>query len=220
MPLDTLENTLAHEMSDLLNAETQFAKALQQVAKAATSASVQQLAQEHHAETLQQIETLKQAFTVIGQKPERVVCKAAQGIVEENTSTLKEEKPKGALKDIALIGGSLRVEHYEIAGYSAAIAIAKALGQREVTQLLTRILKQEQATAKKLEGAALPLLQAARADAPTASSSAPTAPSSRALKATSNGVAKTGAAKKTPTVRKSSAAKKVGGTGKLRSAKK
>ena len=37
MPLDTLHNALLHEMSDLLSAEKQIAKALQQVAKAATS---------------------------------------------------------------------------------------------------------------------------------------------------------------------------------------
>src|SRR4028119_87852 len=106
MPLDTLENTLAHELSDLYSAEQQFAKALQQVVKAASSEAVRQMAQEHLEETKQQAENVKQALALLGQKPERgLVCKGAQGIVEENTSTLKEEKPKGALKDLALVGG-------------------------------------------------------------------------------------------------------------------
>ncbi|MBV9470293.1 MAG: DUF892 family protein, partial [Abitibacteriaceae bacterium] len=143
------------------------------------------------AETLQQIETLKQAFSVVGQKPERVTCKAAQGLVEENSSTLKEEKPKGAFKDIALVGGCLRVEHYEIAGYTAAIAVARALGQREVVQLLTQILKQEQATAKKLEAAAPPLLQAAKGN--ESISAQPASKSGGAKK--SGAAAKTGGAK-------------------------
>ncbi|HVF09546.1 MAG TPA: ferritin-like domain-containing protein [Abditibacteriaceae bacterium] len=163
MALDTLENTLKHELTDLLSAEKQFAKLLQQIAKAADSSEVKQLAEAHHAETLAQIDNLQTAFEVLGAKPERgKVCKAAQGLVEENTSTLKEEKPKGALKDVAILSGSLRVEHYEIAGYTSAIGTAKALGQRQVTQLLQANLKQEQAAAKKLQTAAPQFLKAAQ----------------------------------------------------------
>ncbi len=162
MPLDTLENMLAHEMADLLSAENQFAKVLQQVAKAADSDTVRQMALAHLEETKQHAENLKQAFTALGQKPEKgVVCKAAAGIVEENSSTLKEEKPKGALKDLALIGGSLRVEHYEIAGYTAALSIAKAVGSKAVVKLLQANLKQELETAKKLQAATPQFLQAA-----------------------------------------------------------
>jgi len=174
MPLDTLEDVLAHDLSDLLSAENQFSKALKQVIKAADSAEVKQMAEEHLQETEGQIENLKQAFATLGQKPEKgLVCKAAQGIVEENSSTLKEEKPKGAIKDLVLACGSLKIEHYEIAGYTAAIATAKALGQREVAQLLQANLKQEQATAKKLEaGAQQILLLAKGGTAPTATAGA------------------------------------------------
>ena len=164
MPLDTLENTLAHELSDLHSAKNQFAKALQQTVKNADSAAVKQMAQEHHAETLAQIENLKKAFVLLGQKPERgLVCKAAQGLVEEGSSTLKEEKPKGAIKDIILLGSSLRIEHYEIAGYTAAISLAKILGKRDVVALLQTNLKQGLATAKKLEVATTELLKSASA---------------------------------------------------------
>lgn len=129
-PLDKFENTLAHELSDWYSAENQFAKALQQTPKNADSAIVRQMALEHHAETLGQIENLKQAFVLLGKNPERgLVCKAAQGLVEEGSSTLKEEKPKGAIKNTVLWGSSLRIEHCEIAGYMAAIALAKSLGK-------------------------------------------------------------------------------------------
>jgi ferritin-like metal-binding protein YciE len=172
MPLDTLENVLAHELSDLLSAENQIAKALGQVAKAADSDQVRQMAEQHREETQQQIDNLKQAFSVLGQKPEKMVCKGAQGIVEENNTTLKEEKPKGALKDVALLAGSLRIEHYEVAGYTSAIATAKALGRREVVQLLQANLKQEKDTAKKVEAAASEILKSAGSGAQTASATA------------------------------------------------
>jgi len=165
MSLDTLDELLTHELSDLLSAENQFARALMQVARAANSAIVREMAEEHFAETQGQIDNLKQAFAALDEKPEKMVCKAAQGIVVENNSTLREEKPKGVVKDTVLIGGSLRIEHYEIAGYTSAIALAKALGKREVVQLLTLNLKQELATAKKLEQAA-PVILASAGDAP------------------------------------------------------
>jgi ferritin-like metal-binding protein YciE len=186
MPLDTLENTLTHELSDLLSAENQIAKALQVVAKNADSPQVKQMAEQHHQETVGQIENLKQAFQILGSKPERgMVCKGAQGIVEENNSTLKEEKPKGAIKDVALVAGSLRIEHYEIAGYTSAIALAKTLGKREVVQLLQTNLKQEQETARKLQAAAPELLKMAlsengsAASAPAPKTAAPKAPAKK-----------------------------------------
>lgn len=175
MSLDSLEGMLVHEMSDLLSAENQFAKALAQVARSADSATVRDMAQQHHEETRQQAENLKQALGLLGRKPEKgLVCQGAQGIVQENSSTLKDEKPKGAFKDLALVSGSLRIEHYEIAGYSAAIALAKAVGNRQVTQILQTNLKQEQATAKKLEQAAPQLLQMAGASASSATSGSAT----------------------------------------------
>lgn len=159
MALNTLEETLVHEMSDLLSAEQQFSKALTKVKNNASSAAVKQLAAEHYEETQGQIEVLKQAFEALGEKPEKMVCKGAQGICEENDSTIKEEKPKGTVKDVVLLSGSMRVEHYEIAGYSSAISLAKALKKNQVAKLLQANLKQEQAAAKKLEAAASTLLK-------------------------------------------------------------
>lgn len=158
MSLETLDDVLKHEMSDLLSAELQFSKALTKVKNSADSEEVKQLAAQHYEETQGQIENLRQAFEVLGEKPEKMVCKAAKGLCEEAESTLKEEKPKGQIKDVVLLASSLRIEQYEIAGYSSAITLSKALKKREVTQLLQANLKQEMATAKKLDGAASTLL--------------------------------------------------------------
>lgn len=151
MSLESMDDLLLHELSDMLSAEQQFAKALKLVAKSADSAEIKKLAEQHGEETQGQIENLKEAFSILGKKPEKMVCKGAQGICEENESMIKEEKPKGAVKDMALIGGSLRIEHYEIAGYTGTISIARKLGQKEIVKLLQENLKQEKDAAKKLE---------------------------------------------------------------------
>ena len=61
-------------------------------------------------------------------------------------------------------GAALRVEHYEIAGYTAAIAIAKTLGEREIVSLLTETLNEESEAGKKILAASKPLLQEANAE--------------------------------------------------------
>ncbi|MDQ3253477.1 MAG: DUF892 family protein, partial [Acidobacteriota bacterium] len=61
-----------------------------------------------------------------------------------------EESDNKALIDVLLIGAAQRVEHYEIAGYGTARAIAEKLGQREVAQLLQETLDEESAADKKL----------------------------------------------------------------------
>ncbi|WP_338026813.1 DUF892 family protein [Acidisarcina polymorpha] len=41
------------------------------------------------------------------------------------------------------MGAAFRTEHYEIAGYQAAIAMAEALGMEEAVELLTLTLEAE-----------------------------------------------------------------------------
>jgi RHS repeat-associated protein len=69
-----------------------------------------------------------------------------------------EKDEEGASFDSGIIGAALRTEHYEIAGYTAAIAMAETLKLSEITSLLTENLNEEVAAAKKILGAAQPIL--------------------------------------------------------------
>ena len=55
-------------------------------------------------------------------------------------------------KDLCIVGAALRVEHYEVAGYTVAISLAKALKQNEVASLLNENLQEELAAAKGSAG--------------------------------------------------------------------
>ena len=57
-----------------------------------------------------------------------------EGCIKEVTEALEEDY-EGALEDAGLTGAALRVEHYEIAGYTTAIAIAKTLGEKDIVAL-------------------------------------------------------------------------------------
>ena len=100
-------------------------------------------------------------FGHIGKKPTGKHCSGMEGCIKEVQEALEEDY-EGALKDASITGASLRVEHYEIAGYTAAIAIAKSLGEKEVVALFpTETLKEETNAAKNVVAGAKPVLKAA-----------------------------------------------------------
>jgi len=71
------------------------------------------------------------------------------GLIEEGSELISEDA-EDAVRDAGLIGAAQRVEHYEIAGYGTARALAERLGFNEAVELLTQTLEEEKATDEKL----------------------------------------------------------------------
>jgi ferritin-like metal-binding protein YciE len=55
-----------------------------------------------------------------------------------------------AARDLQLIGAAQRVEHYEVAAYGTAKAMAEKLGLSEAAELLGETLEEEEEADKKL----------------------------------------------------------------------
>ena len=159
----SLQDVLIEELRDLYSAENQLVKALPKMAKATKTAELKNLFTTHLEETKGQVERLKQAFQIIGKKPTGQHCEGMEGVVKEGKEAIESDE-EGPVKDVELIGAALRVEHYEIAGYTAAIAIAKALGQKEIATLLSETLKEETAASKKLLTESKPALKGASSE--------------------------------------------------------
>ena len=83
-----------------------------------------------------------------------------EGLVEEGKEAIDEEE-EGEAYDIGLIGAAARVEHYEIAGYTAVIAMLKGLGLEEAAEKLEGTLDEENSALEKLEGKIQELIVAA-----------------------------------------------------------
>jgi Mn-containing catalase len=84
------------------------------------------------------------------------------GLVEEGQEVITEGKEKEeAPADLALIGAAQRVEHYEIAAYGTARAIAEQIHQREIVKLLSATLAEEEKADELLTRIAQPLLESA-----------------------------------------------------------
>lgn len=153
----SLENVLVDELRDLYSAENQLVKALPKMAKAAASPELKQIFTSHLEETKGHVERLKQVFEHLGKKATGQHCSGMEGLIEEGKEAI-EKNEEGATKDVCLIGAALRVEHYEMAGYTAAIGIAKTLGQREAVNLLTETLREEETAGKKVLAQSKPAL--------------------------------------------------------------
>ena len=155
-----LMDVLLDEMRDLYSAENQLVKALPKMAKGANDPSVKSLLKNHLEETKNQVVRLRDAFGILGKKPTGQHCNGMEGLIEEGQDALEKDE-EGANKDLGICGASSRVEHYEIAGYTTAIGLAKALGQKEVVGLLNENLQEEVAAAKAIFAGTKPLLKVA-----------------------------------------------------------
>ena len=156
----SLREVLLDELKDLYSAENQLVKALPKTAKATQSPELKEIFLTHFEETKGQVERLKQVFEILGKKPTGKHCKGMEGAIDEVKEALGEDA-EGAVFDSGVIGGAARVEHYEIAGYTVAIAISKQLGETEVAGLLSQNLNEELNAAKLVMNAAKGILKQA-----------------------------------------------------------
>jgi len=152
--ITTLEEAFIHGLSDIYSAEKQLIKALPKLARASSNEELAEGFMNHLEETEGQIERIEQLVDELDIKLQRISCKAMQGLVEEGQETIQEIE-KGPIRDVMLIAGAQKVEHYEIAAYGCLVEMAKKLGFDDATELLEETLEEEKATDDKLNEIAI-----------------------------------------------------------------
>lgn len=140
--MESMRELLIDELSDLYSAEKQLVSALPKMAKAAANEELRTAISNHLTVTEGQVQRLESMFQELGEKPKRKKCKAMEGLIEEGSEILKS-KGVAEVKDVALIGAAQRVEHYEIAAYGTARAIAESLELSNIAELLQQTLDEE-----------------------------------------------------------------------------
>ncbi|MBX3172420.1 MAG: ferritin-like domain-containing protein [Candidatus Eremiobacteraeota bacterium] len=148
--IKTIDQLFVHEIADLMSAEEQLIEALPKMAEAATAKELKKAIEMHLKETEKQLQRLEKIAEEIELKAsDKKVCKAMKGLVAEGQEAIKEI-PAGPVRDVAIIGAAQRVEHYEIAGYGTARALAEGLKLKKAMELLDETLQEEGETDKKL----------------------------------------------------------------------
>jgi len=141
---------LIEELKDAYSAEKQALRCMQKALKMASAPALREGIQLHIEQTQVQIERVEQAMEQLEARPGRKVCEAMRGLVEEAQHEIEQQDEKGPILDLIIVAGMQRIEHYEIAAYGTGVALAKALGEKEVADLLSETLEEEKQTDLKL----------------------------------------------------------------------
>ncbi|WP_298649598.1 ferritin-like domain-containing protein [uncultured Proteiniphilum sp.] len=138
-----LKEFFVEELKDIYFAEGEILKGLEKMEAAALSTSLKASLQDHHTETEEQIERLKEVFGLVGEEPSKKKCEAIMGILKEGDTMLGDTEEDSMVRDVAIIIACQKVEHYEIATYGSLAELARTLGLDEAADILEEILEEE-----------------------------------------------------------------------------
>ena len=146
---ETLNELLENELKDLYDAEKQLVRALPKMAKACDSDDLADAIRNHMAETQNHVTRLEKVFDLMEMPAKGKSCKGMKGLIQEGSEILEDED-RGPLRDLAIIAGAQRVEHYEISAYGTARAVAEQLEKSQVASLLLQTENEEKMADEKL----------------------------------------------------------------------
>lgn len=143
------------ELKDILWAEKHLVKALPKMSKGATSSVLAAAIDKHLEETKEHVNRLEEVFKLMGEKAQAKKCDAMEGLVKEAESILEDTDADTMVRDAGIIIASQKVEHYEIASYGSLVALAKKMGMKDASAILTETLNEEKKTDTNLTKLAL-----------------------------------------------------------------
>ncbi len=143
--LKTLRDLYLNELRDLYSAERQLTRALPQMVEAAKTHELKEAFAHHLHETRGHVARLERIFELLNEKAGGETCEAMKGLLDE-AEVFIEAVGNHEVIDAGLIAAAQRVEHYEMAGYGTARALAQRLGFTEAVQLLEETLDEEKNT--------------------------------------------------------------------------
>jgi ferritin-like metal-binding protein YciE len=142
MEQETLRELFTEQLRDLYDAEKQIVKALPRLAKAVESEELSEALNNHLEETKGHVQRIEEVFKIAGITAKGKPCKGMRGLLEEGNEAVQEED-EGALRDLAIVAGCQKVEHYEISAYGTIRTVAEQLEMRDVVKLLQQTEQEE-----------------------------------------------------------------------------
>jgi len=151
--IDNLRKLYLDQVEHLLSAEEQIMEALPKMIEAASGSELKSVLQNHLQETREQVSRLEQIVQQSVGKLEPKRSKPMAALIDEANELVGDSK-NDPVRDVAIITACQRIEHYEIAVYSAVCNFAKIIGETEQSGLLEKTLEQEKKASEALRGLA------------------------------------------------------------------
>jgi ferritin-like metal-binding protein YciE len=134
-----LNELLVLELQEIHSAESQLARVLPRISKSAESGKLQECLDERLKQGEQLIEDIENALEEMEESPGRKKNVAAEGLINDMREHVQEIEQGPAL-DTVLIAAIQKTEHYCIAAWGTARALAQALEQESVVESMERAL--------------------------------------------------------------------------------
>lgn len=155
----TLYTLLLQDIRFLLGAESEQATSLRELAESISDPTLRSLFDEHAEQTDLQIDRLQKILSDAAEDGEGELPAAVDGLIED-TEMVADMELGQPVQDIAIAAAARKMEHYEIACYESALALAEQLGLEDVITPLRQSLEEERRADARLAAAALNLTQA------------------------------------------------------------
>lgn len=145
----------------LYDIEKELTKALPKMMRASTSPDLKKALESHFSETKEHVTRLEEVFSMLGEKPAKTKVEGIRGIIKDGEWVIKNVMPESA-RDANIIRAVQYAEHYEVAGYTGAVAWAKKLNHPDVVEILEETLTEEKSADSGLESLAKAIDRAAQ----------------------------------------------------------
>jgi ferritin-like metal-binding protein YciE len=142
--LNTPEEAYNYKLGAALTMEQKVLSILEDNIEEAQDTDVEGLFRHHLVDTKEHVRNLEEAFGLLGWEVDDSPCPAIDGLKAEGKADAK--KTDDSLIDSVLLQGAVEVEHHEIGVYENLIIQARAMGRRDVADVLRRNLDSESHT--------------------------------------------------------------------------
>ncbi len=132
---------LVTELKEIHSAERQMSRAIPKLMKRIQSEAMKQKLQERldqGATIIEKLDDIFEKMEVTKARPKNV---AAEGLIKDLNQLMEQiEDPK--LLEPLLLAGVQKIEHYCIAAWGTAASLGRLLKERQVVQLMERVLEE------------------------------------------------------------------------------
>lgn len=136
-----INELLVLELQQIHSAESQLARQLPRLSKAVQSDRLREMLDERLEEGERILKEVENALDEMEASPGRRKNVAAEGLINDAREHVQEME-RGPALDCTLIGSIQKTEHYCIAAWGTARALAKATGQKAAVTAMDRALKE------------------------------------------------------------------------------
>ena len=142
MQIKNFKDMYIAELQELANMESQIDIALKRMADASSHPSLKRELLRHRGETKEQSKRLQSILQNHGAKQRAHTDQAMEALVNETQKMLSLLEGDD-LRDAGLVASAQKLEHYEIAAYGTAAALAGQLDLRDDQRMLHDSLEEE-----------------------------------------------------------------------------